>query len=82
MRIEPSEVLDLQILEFTRPFGLHERLDLRIGSEFAGAHLQDCFWELLGSGVSRFLLAALDALFLDLFKAEVFEVVARRTKKL
>lgn len=62
-RIQTSHVLDLQIRELGRPVALHERLDLRIGSELAGANLEDGARILLGHSGYSVLLAALGAVF-------------------
>lgn len=75
--IETAQVLNLKIFEFAGSFRLHERLDLRISAELAGANFQNRFWVLFGPGASGFLLATFDALLLDLLKAKVFEIVAR-----
>lgn len=79
LRVEATQILDLKILKLGRPVGLDERLDLRVRPELAGAHFEDGFGVFPGNGATRFFLATFNALLLDLFKAEVFEVVAGRT---
>lgn len=39
--VQATDVFDLKVREFIRPIALDKGLDLRIGSEFTGAHFQD-----------------------------------------
>lgn len=76
MRVEATQIFDLEIFELVGTLGLDERLDLRISAKLAGANLENCFGVFFASGTSGFLLTAFDALLLDLLKAKIFEIVA------
>lgn len=58
-RIQAAHVLDLQVGEFGRSIALDECLDLWVGTEFAGAHLEDGASVFPGNGPGVFFAAAL-----------------------
>lgn len=82
LRIEAAKIFDLKILELVGPLGLHERLNLRVSSEFTCANFQHRFRVFFRAGRRRFLLTALKALLFNLFESKVLQIVTWWAQKL